>query len=892
MAAHGSPRGSPRVHDLCPSLDSTKSPNDRNSYRLIRLDSGVEALLISSSDENKQKSACACSVQAGSFSDPMKCQGLAHYCEHMVFLGSKRYPGESQFEEFLSENGGESNAYTECEYTCLYFEVNRKALHQALHMFAELLHEPLFTPDASSRELQAIESEFQKKRRSDRVRAETLFASFASQGHPWRIFGWGNLQSLDADPKAQGIDLHAELGEFFRHHYKACRMRLSVFGVESLDSLESAVANAFSVIPPSFGEQLDFASHGLPLHSKDLPRLVRVRPISDGHVLWMSWQLPSQLGHYQSKPASYLSSLIGDEGHGSILSLLKDRGWATDLTAGAGGDNFTNSSNSMIFSVEITLTVNGLTNWTEVATTVFQYLDVLKGDLPSYLYEEKKQMAECSFRFLQEKDPGDMVIDMSERMLPLYKHQADHLLTGPWMYADFREDLVRSILTSLSARGCFFMLMSSSYGRAGGLEPTDATTTSDSQQGDDEARGVDPGFAELAGCKPQVEPYFGTEYWDCRIEDTTLSRWETLNAMEKMHVPPPNQFIATDFSILKQNVEKEEELACRPSIYTGFPSIQRLLPSPQCLEDVRAGLKLWHVPCAAHFKQPRSQVSVKMHSPYYALDANNVRKGVLLELYILCFNDSLNEMLYAAGKARLHCAVSSSPTHGLTIRAGGFSQKLLCLVESTLRARKLEEYATRFDRFQAMHEALLRSYKNEWLKPQVHCSDLRKLLLMPSMPRPAMKEAQLSTCGSEQLMDFAQNFNSEMGCELLVSGNTPKDTFLDWATAVFDGYTLAPQTKVEVDVVQLPVGSATVWMQTAVDTTQSNSAVEIYFQLPGRDAWHWQEDQARVRVLLALLEDVMYESLFDELRTKQQLGYSVGCSLRDSFGVPGLRLRI
>ena len=91
-------------------------------------------------------------------------------------------------------------------------------------------------------------------------------------------------------------------------------------------------------------------------------------------------------------------------------------------------------------------------------------------------------------------------------------------------------------------------------------------------------------------------------------------------------------------------------------------------------------------------------------------------------------------------------------------------------------------------------------------------------------------------------MDFAQNFNSEMGCELLVSGNTPKDTFLDWATAVFDGYTLAPQTKVEVDVVQLPVGSATVWMQTAVDTTQSNSAVEIYFQLPGRDAWHWQED--------------------------------------------------
>eukprot|EP00439_Symbiodinium_sp_Y106_P086822 s125_g35.t76 len=435
------------VRDLSTSLESAKSPNDRNSYRLIRLGNGIEALLVSNSDEQKQKSACACSIQVGSFSDPGHCQGLAHYCEHMIFLGSKRYPGEAEFEEFLSENGGESNAYTECEYTCLYFDVNRKALHHALKMFAELLHEPLFTEDASARELQAIESEFQKKRRSDHVRGETLFASFASPRHPWRSFGWGNLQSLHAAPKAQGVDLHAELRDFFDRHYKASRMRVSVFGIESLDSLELAVVDAFSVIPPCTGvEQLDFEAHGLPLCVKDLPRLVRVRPICDGHVLWLSWQLPSQLKHYKSKPESYLSSLIGDEGHGSILSYLKDMGWATDLCAGAGGDNFSHSSNSMIFTIEITLTVNGLGHWTEVVATVFQYLDMLRmypdGGLPSYLYDEKKQMAECSFRFLQEKDPGDLVIDLSERMLPLYRHEADHLLTAPWIYSGFREDLV------------------------------------------------------------------------------------------------------------------------------------------------------------------------------------------------------------------------------------------------------------------------------------------------------------------------------------------------------------------------------------------------------------------------------------------------------------------
>eukprot|EP00439_Symbiodinium_sp_Y106_P086792 s125_g35.t46 len=907
------------VRDLSTSLESAKSPNDRNSpsvwssgtvrifksrphrrpvcplqgYRLIRLGNGIEALLVSNSDEQKQKSACACSIQVGSFSDP-------GHCEHMIFLGSKRYPGEAEFEEFLSENGGESNAYTECEYTCLYFDVNRKALHHALKMFAELLHEPLFTEDASARELQAIESEFQKKRRSDHVRGETLFASFASPRHPWRSFGWGNLQSLHAAPKAQGVDLHAELRDFFDRHYKASRMRVSVFGIESLDSLELAVVDAFSVIPPCTGvEQLDFEAHGLPLCVKDLPRLVRVRPICDGHVLWLSWQLPSQLKHYKSKPESYLSSLIGDEGHGSILSYLKDMGWATDLCAGAGGDNFSHSSNSMIFTIEITLTVNGLGHWTEVVATVFQYLDMLRmypdGGLPSYLYDEKKQMAECSFRFLQEKDrldPGDLVIDLSERMLPLYRHEADHLLTAPWIYSGFREDLVRSILNLLSVRGCFFMLMSSSYGRAGGL---DAVNEDIPQEGEpcmeDAAVGqghVDPHFVELAGCEAKVEPYFGTEYWDSPLEETLLLSWESLHTAAKLHVPPPNPFIATDFSML-QHATGVEEFPQPKTGYASFPTVRRLLPSPQPLRSSAAGLKLWHLPCADRFRQPRSQVSVKMHSPYYSLDADNVQKGALLELYALCFNDSLNETLYAAGKARLHCAVNST-SYGLTIRAGGFSQKLLRLVETTLCGRKLEKYKA--DRFLAMHEALLRSYRNSWLKPQAHCSDLRKLLLMPSMPRPSGKEAQLNSCGSEQLMAFVQSFNSVMACELLVSGNTSAEDLMGWAGTVFDGYRLEPQTKVEVDVVQLPVGSATVWMQSAVDSTQSNSAVEIYFQLPQRDTWQWQEDRVRVRVLLALLEDVMYESLFDELRTKQQLGYSVGCSIRDSYGVPGFSIYI
>ena len=237
---------------------------------------------------------------------------------------------------------------------------------------------------------------------------------------------------------------------------------------------------------------------------------------------------------------------------------------------------------------------------------------------------------------------------------------------------------------------------------------------------------------------------------------------------------------------------------------------------------------------------------MKIQSPYYSQDTKNVQKEALLELYALCFHDSLNEMLYAAGKAKLYCTVSKAASHGLTIRAGGFNQKLLRLVETTLFGRKLEEYVMRPERFQAIHEALLRAYKNQWLKPQSHCSDLRRLLLLRFMPRPSEKESELKSCGSEKFLEFVASFNLVLGCEVLVSGNTLTEEVQSWAKAVFDGYTLEAQSKVEEDVVQLQVGTAVVWMQPAVDSTQSNSAVEIYFQLPGRDAWHWEEagDQA------------------------------------------------
>ncbi len=70
-----------------------KSLSDKKEYKLIILSSGLEVLLISSTNRHrdvsaeKQKAAAALCVQAGSFGDDPECEGLAHFLEHMVFMG-------------------------------------------------------------------------------------------------------------------------------------------------------------------------------------------------------------------------------------------------------------------------------------------------------------------------------------------------------------------------------------------------------------------------------------------------------------------------------------------------------------------------------------------------------------------------------------------------------------------------------------------------------------------------------------------------------------------------------------------------------------------------------------------------------------------------------------
>ena len=91
--------------------------------------------------------------------------------------------------------------------------------------------------------------------------------------------------------------------------------------------------------------------------------------------------MPDYSGRYHSKPLAYISNLIGHEGEGSLLSALKDEGWAEGLGAGTG---ITYRGGSA-FDINITLTEAGMAQYAQVLKQVFEYVRMLQraGPLPN-----------------------------------------------------------------------------------------------------------------------------------------------------------------------------------------------------------------------------------------------------------------------------------------------------------------------------------------------------------------------------------------------------------------------------------------------------------------------------------------------------------------------------
>jgi hypothetical protein len=138
---------------------------DPREYRHIKLPNRLECVLVS--DKETKSGAAALCISVGQLDDPPGVDGLAHFLEHMLFLGTERYPDESNFDQFCSSCAGYSNAWTSLDHTVYHFIVTHDHLKDTLDRFSAFFSCPLLSEGGTEREMHAVDSEHNKNLQDD-----------------------------------------------------------------------------------------------------------------------------------------------------------------------------------------------------------------------------------------------------------------------------------------------------------------------------------------------------------------------------------------------------------------------------------------------------------------------------------------------------------------------------------------------------------------------------------------------------------------------------------------------------------------------------------------------------------------------------------------------------
>lgn len=429
------------------AVQPIKSPNDEAQYRYLTLDNGLEVLLISNPDADK--GAAAMNVSVGSGDDPKDREGLAHFLEHMLFLGTEKYPEPGEYQQFIASHGGGHNAFTSFQDTNYFFDVQAKYLEPALDRFAQQFSAPLFTADLVGREMNAVHSEYSSKLREDSRRFFSAEKAIYNPEHAYSQFAVGNLETLADRPDDP---IREDLVEFWKTHYSANLMSLAVYGKQSLDELEKMVRSRFSAIED---RELTAKEHTAPLFKSGfLPALMQVESIKDVRQLELVFPLPSLRDEYAVKPAGYVANLLGHEGQGSLLNVLKTAGLADSLSAGQGMDTGHESS----LQISMSLTPKGLKEWRTVVDLTFDYINMVRDDgIKRHYFEEVQQLSEIGFRFQEASEP---IHKVSRLAMQMQQVAPEDVLQAPWMMDEYTPEKYRMVLDKLNPQNVLITLLS------------------------------------------------------------------------------------------------------------------------------------------------------------------------------------------------------------------------------------------------------------------------------------------------------------------------------------------------------------------------------------------------------------------------------------------------
>ena len=480
-----------------------KSEKDPRQYQAIKLDNGMTVLLVS--DAQATKSLAALTLPVGSLENPTDQLGLAHYLEHMVLMGSKRYPQPDNLAEFLKKHGGSHNASTASYRTAFYLEVENDALQPAVDRLADAIAEPLLDPVNADRERHAVNAELTMARSRDGLRMAQVGAETLNPEHPSSRFSGGNLETLRDKP---GSKLHDALTAFYHRYYSANLMKAVIYGNQPLPELQKIAAATFGRVANHHATVPDISVPVVTDKQKGI--IIHYVPAQPRKQLKIEFRIDNNSDKFRSKTDTLIGYLIGNRSKNTLSDWLQNQGLADSISAGA---DPVIDRNGGVFSIAISLTDKGQANRDEVIAAVFSYLNQLRTEgIDKRYFDEVAHVLDLDFRYPSITRDMDYIEWLVDTMLRV---PVADTLVAPYIADDYDAQAIGARLEGMTPENARIWFISPK-------EPHNKT-------------------AYFVDAPYQVDKISAQRFKDWQVESDKI----------KLSLPVLNPYIPDDFSLIK-----------------------------------------------------------------------------------------------------------------------------------------------------------------------------------------------------------------------------------------------------------------------------------------------------------------------------------------------------
>jgi insulysin len=830
-------------------MEIIKSEYDKRKYKNIILDNNLEVVIVH--DELADISAASMIVNIGYFSDG-KTYGLAHFLEHMLFMGSKKYPTEDKYQTYLQEHGGHSNAYTSMTQTCYFFEVQSDFIFEALDIFAQFFISPSFDKKSIEREVNAIDSEHKKNLNSDQWRYYDVLRELANKKHPFSNFSTGTLETL------KNGNVYNELISFYNKYYSSNIMKLVVISNKSIDIIEKNIRQIFSKVPnqnvvidevlgPAINTQnknglvTDFATD-----PDTVSYIIQIVPIMKENKICIQWQLPTDIKHFKYKPLEYITYVLSHRGPNSLYNLLYTRDLVMDIDAGV-FDSFYDQS---IYLIIIKLTDLGYKYRHIISNMIYNYLSSLeKNGIEEWIYDQMKTEAEIKFNFSEKNNSIDSVTMISENLL---KYPTKYCVSVNTKYAKCDTEFIKIVkiyLGQMTKYNSVIVFSSANY----------------------------------ASITQKTSKWYGVKYNVYKnakfenVDDFLITNLKNLRFEFGKNYDLYKQYLPIKNNFIPKNVSIYEEFDCKKS-----NSNTSIYPN---IHETENGLK-YYFKYDNIFKKPIIYVGIVI-KPYVLL--SNVKHYMLCNMYFNILDQLLVSDLYYTSLVLSNINFNVGRYH-IKIIINGFSDniiKIINLLHKTIDSVQDFKEPQSLQSIFTMEKQKYKEYLINKIFDQPYSLSYEKLSEI-SVSNYFTYQDQLELIDSIELTEvinmYEKIFSSKNDFRYCIQGsisNIEANNIIDVVGSVQkkEEYKKNLNTNTNDSIVKnLVRADLKTYMSYVPNSTETNSAINIVFQFFTGNKQKKTNEWYINRCKLSLIEQIMKEAFFDQLRTKEQLGYIVKSS--------------